>query len=62
MMKQMNYSELSVKFESVSQHKLFIEPSGHTMAEKQVFRSTCVWPVEFVEEGQTVLCVTVLSD
>lgn len=47
-----------------------VGPSGHTMAEKLIFyeagnkvsMSTCVWPVEFVEEGQTVLCVTILSD
>lgn len=55
------------------QHKLFIEAvglSGLKMAEKlifyeagnKVFRSTCVWPIEFVEEGQTVLGVTLLSD
>jgi len=31
-------------------------------AGKTVFRSTCVWPVEFIEEGQTVLSVNILSD
>ncbi len=31
-------------------------------AGNKVFRSTCVWPIEFVEEGQTVLWVTILSD